>query len=176
MHARKSRSDWVTLVRAFERSEETHEAFCRERGVKVGSFRAWLYKLRREGGTPDIRMVPVDVVPALPAENRTTDKIGSLPRAEGRAEASGVSLADYFRLLRAVSVSTGEESFDITGIPTAIATKSRGLVNAARPNGKHFSFEVIVRIDTPQEAEYYRNGGILPYVLRQLVAGSASAA
>ena len=34
-------------------------------------------------------------------------------------------------------------------------------------------FEVIVRIDTPQELEYYRNGGILPYVLRQ-VANSAA--
>jgi len=32
------------------------------------------------------------------------------------------------------------------------------------------SFDVIVRIDTPMEAEYYRNGGILPYVLRQLAA------
>jgi aconitate hydratase len=32
------------------------------------------------------------------------------------------------------------------------------------------SFEAIVRVDTPQEAEYYRNGGILPYVLRQLAA------
>jgi aconitate hydratase len=31
------------------------------------------------------------------------------------------------------------------------------------------------RIDTPQEAEYYRNGGILPYVLRQLVAAGATA-
>ena len=30
------------------------------------------------------------------------------------------------------------------------------------------TFEVMVRIDTPQEAEYYRNGGILPYVVRQL--------
>jgi len=30
------------------------------------------------------------------------------------------------------------------------------------------SFEVVVRIDTPMEAGYYRNGGILPYVLRQL--------
>jgi aconitate hydratase len=34
---------------------------------------------------------------------------------------------------------------------------------------------VRARIDTPQEAEYYRNGGILPYVLRQLAASSATA-
>ena len=35
---------------------------------------------------------------------------------------------------------------------------------------KHIEFEAKARIDTPQEAEYYRNGGILPYVLRQLIA------
>jgi aconitate hydratase len=33
------------------------------------------------------------------------------------------------------------------------------------------SFNVDVRVDTPQEVEYYRNGGILPYVLRQLAGG-----
>jgi len=38
-----------------------------------------------------------------------------------------------------------------------------------RADGK--TFEVIVRVDTPQEVEYYRNGGILPYVLR-LIAGN----
>jgi aconitate hydratase len=37
-------------------------------------------------------------------------------------------------------------------------------------DGKSRTFEAIARIDTPQEAEYYRNGGILPYVLRQIAA------
>jgi len=37
------------------------------------------------------------------------------------------------------------------------------------------TFEVIVRVDTPQEVEYYRNGGILPYVLRQLAETPAMA-
>jgi aconitate hydratase len=35
-------------------------------------------------------------------------------------------------------------------------------------DGKETKFTVDVRVDTPQEVEYYRNGGILPYVLRQL--------
>ncbi|MGC2658959.1 MAG: aconitate hydratase AcnA, partial [Bryobacteraceae bacterium] len=68
---------------------------------------------------------------------------------------------------------TGEERFDVTGIPAAIAGSSRVQVKASRSDGKQIEFEAIVRIDTPQEAEYYRNGGILPYVLRQLVAGAS---
>ncbi|HEX4229089.1 MAG TPA: aconitate hydratase AcnA [Bryobacteraceae bacterium] len=69
---------------------------------------------------------------------------------------------------------TGEELFDLTEIPAAIASSSRVHVTAVQPDGKHIEFETIARIDTPQEAEYYRNGGILPYVLRQLVAGASA--
>ena len=60
---------------------------------------------------------------------------------------------------------TGFETFSIEGIPEAIATGSPARVRAGDKR-----FEVTVRIDTPQEAEYYRNGGILPYVLRQIAA------
>ncbi len=70
---------------------------------------------------------------------------------------------------------TGEEVFDLTEIPAAVAGKGNVQVRATKPGGKILEFEVRARIDTPQEAEYYRNGGILPYVLRQLVASSASA-
>ena len=45
---------------------------------------------------------------------------------------------------------------------------------ATADNGAITTFDTIVRIDTPVEFEYYRNGGILPYVLRQLAAGSQS--
>src|SRR6202171_2459709 len=64
---------------------------------------------------------------------------------------------------------TGQESFSIAGIPAAAdsAGKTRAKVTATL-NGSSKTFEAIVRIDTPQEAEYYRSGGILPYVLRQL--------
>jgi len=66
---------------------------------------------------------------------------------------------------------TGSESFSIEGVPAAVgsAGKTRAKVTAEL-DGKEKTFEAIVRIDTPQEAEYYRNGGILPYVLRQLAA------
>ncbi len=66
---------------------------------------------------------------------------------------------------------TGDEVFSITSVPAAVANAGGHVtVSAARVNGETVTFEAQARIDTPQEAEYYRNGGILPYVLRQLVA------
>jgi aconitate hydratase len=66
---------------------------------------------------------------------------------------------------------TGAESFSIEGVPAAVdsAGKTRARVTATL-NGASRTFDAVVRIDTPQEAEYYRSGGILPYVLRQLAA------
>src|ERR1700678_1927607 len=58
---------------------------------------------------------------------------------------------------------TGFEIYSIEGIPAAVASQTKARVRAGEK-----TFEVVVRIDTPQEAEYYRNGGILPYVVRQL--------
>jgi len=66
---------------------------------------------------------------------------------------------------------TGFESFSITGIPAAVDSAGKTLAKiTATKDGSSKTFEAIVRIDTPQEAEYYRSGGILPYVLRQLAA------
>jgi aconitate hydratase len=64
---------------------------------------------------------------------------------------------------------TGEETFDLIGIPSALASAGLVEVIATSINRKRINFQTKARIDTPQEAEYYRNGGILPYVLRQLV-------
>ncbi len=66
---------------------------------------------------------------------------------------------------------TGFETFAIEGIRAAVESsgKTRARVTASH-NGATKTFEAVVRIDTPQESEYYRNGGILPYVLRQLAA------
>src|SRR3984957_12710584 len=64
---------------------------------------------------------------------------------------------------------TGFEEYSIDGIPQAVATGARARVWAKSDSGEK-TFEAIVRIDTPQEAEYYRNGGILPYVVRQLAS------
>jgi aconitate hydratase len=66
----------------------------------------------------------------------------------------------------------GTETFDITGIAALNdgVTPSTVAVTAARADGTAITFDAVVRIDTPGEAEYYRNGGILQYVLRSLVA------
>jgi aconitate hydratase len=63
---------------------------------------------------------------------------------------------------------TGEEEFEITGLHDRIVPRSRLHVCAADSRGKVTKFETLVRIDTPDEADYYRHGGILQYVLRQL--------
>jgi aconitate hydratase len=65
----------------------------------------------------------------------------------------------------------GEEIFDVTGLAEGIRPRMHARVKAADPRGgRAIEFDVRVRIDTPNEAEYYRNGGILQYVLRQLAA------
>ncbi len=66
---------------------------------------------------------------------------------------------------------TGTETFDITGV-TALndgPTPRTVTVTATAQNGHVTTFAAIVRIDTPGEADYYRNGGILQYVLRSLL-------
>ncbi|NCD16421.1 MAG: aconitate hydratase AcnA [Actinobacteria bacterium] len=66
---------------------------------------------------------------------------------------------------------TGTEVFDITGIEALNeGTTPRTVhVRAAREDGSAIEFDARVRIDTPGEADYFRNGGILQYVLRSLV-------
>lgn len=64
---------------------------------------------------------------------------------------------------------TGEETFDILGLSDAIQPGQRLTVKATRPDGSTFTFDVIVRLDSAVEIDYYRNGGILQTVLRQLL-------
>ena len=65
---------------------------------------------------------------------------------------------------------TGREVYSIG--PLAPASRSgSGSRCAPRMAGKSREFEVIARIDTPEEVEYIRHGGILPYVLRTLARG-----
>jgi aconitate hydratase len=66
---------------------------------------------------------------------------------------------------------TGREVFHISGVREAVETGSRVKVEAVGADGSTLAFEAVPRVDTPQEAEYFRNGGILPFVLRQLAGG-----
>ncbi|KQZ70857.1 aconitate hydratase [Nocardioides sp. Root151] len=66
---------------------------------------------------------------------------------------------------------TGDETFAISGI-TALndgTTPKSVKVKAAKDDGQSVEFDAVVRIDTPGEANYYRNGGIMQYVLRNLL-------
>jgi aconitate hydratase len=64
---------------------------------------------------------------------------------------------------------TGFETFDIVGLSEDMRPKSLLTVRATGDDGSVREFQAIARIDTPEEMSYYRHGGILPYVLRQLV-------
>jgi aconitate hydratase len=70
---------------------------------------------------------------------------------------------------------TGEELYEIDGIRELVErfVPGRQVKVRATAKGKVTEFEALVRIDTPQEAQYYANGGILQFVLRQLLAGKA---
>ncbi|MCX6593834.1 MAG: aconitate hydratase AcnA [Acidobacteria bacterium] len=68
---------------------------------------------------------------------------------------------------------TGEETFSLTGLAEALASDKRTTVTATAADGSVKTFAVKVRIDTPVEIDYYRNGGILPFVLRQVAAAAA---
>ena len=68
---------------------------------------------------------------------------------------------------------TGDEVFKIAGIRGLVEKFSPGrqVTVRATTNGKTAEFNCLVRIDAPQEAQYYANGGILQFVLRQLLTG-----
>ena len=70
---------------------------------------------------------------------------------------------------------TGVETFHVEGVLAAVAGSAKATVRAVAPGGAEKVFDVVVRVDTPMEAEYYRNGGILPYVLRQLAGVTVAA-
>jgi aconitate hydratase len=71
---------------------------------------------------------------------------------------------------------TGDEIFEIAGIRDVVEKFSAGQrIKVRAKAGKEIKeFEALVRIDTPQEALYYANGGILQYVLRQLLANKSA--
>ncbi len=64
---------------------------------------------------------------------------------------------------------TGREKYDILGVSNAIQPRQTLTVRATREDGSAFTFSVRVRLDTPVDVDYYRNGGILQTVLRGLL-------
>ena len=66
---------------------------------------------------------------------------------------------------------TGHEVFDVTGLSDQIKPHQEVRVTATRPDGSRSEFTAIARLDSPVEVNYYRNGGILPTVLRSFLKG-----
>jgi aconitate hydratase len=66
---------------------------------------------------------------------------------------------------------TGFETFDVVGLGADLKPAATLTVRSTGRDGAKKEFKVRARIDTPEEMNYYKNGGILPYVLRQLVGG-----
>ncbi|HTZ86364.1 MAG TPA: hypothetical protein VMB05_06835 [Solirubrobacteraceae bacterium] len=73
---RRSREQWVEIVEQFERSGQSHDAFCAQQRLNVGSFRVWLYRLRSASPQGKVarsatRLLPVRVAPSSSAEPET---------------------------------------------------------------------------------------------------------
>jgi aconitate hydratase len=78
------------------------------------------------------------------------------------------------QFLEGVSAKTlnldGTETYDITGLSDSIQPRQDVALTITRKDGTKVEQTVKLRIDTPIEVDYYRHGGILPFVLRQLIA------
>jgi len=64
----------------------------------------------------------------------------------------------------------GDETFDLLGINDNLKPQQDVQLSITRKDGSKQNVALLLRIDTPIEVDYYRAGGILPYVLRELVS------
>jgi aconitate hydratase len=69
---------------------------------------------------------------------------------------------------------TGRELFDVEGVTRDLVPGKHLTVRARGDGGKVTEFGVVARLDTPDDVEYYRHGGLLPYVLRGMLGGARS--
>ena len=69
----------------------------------------------------------------------------------------------------------GNERYDISGLENGIKPQQEVTLTIHREDGSSQDVNLLLRIDTPIEVEYYEHGGILPYVLRNLLAQANSA-
>jgi aconitate hydratase len=65
---------------------------------------------------------------------------------------------------------SGDETFDISGIAENMKPQQDVVLTVRRKDGSTQQISLLLRIDTPIEVDYYRHGGILPYVLRELIS------
>jgi Aconitase A len=122
----------------------------------TGSSRDWAAKGTRLMG---VKAVIVESFERIHRSNLVG--MGVLP-IQFKGDASAGSLA-----------LDGTETFDITGLDGVTVTPRQDVtIKVTRHDGSEESFPAILRIDTPIELEYYKAGGILPFVLKQLIDSS----
>ena len=117
-----------------------------------GSSRDWAAKGMRLLG---VRAVIAESFERIHRSNLVNMGVLPLQFSEG----DGVSLLGL----------SGREVFDLRGIANGLSPRGSIVVRALRADGGEVIFRTVVRIDTPEELVAFRHGGILPYVLRQLV-------
>jgi len=76
-----------------------------------------------------------------------------------------VNKSDYDKV-----AGLADATFSLVGISNAIKPQSQATLVVKPAVGESFELPVVVRLDTPVEIDYYRAGGILPYVLAQIIA------
>jgi aconitate hydratase len=69
---------------------------------------------------------------------------------------------------------TGDETFDVTGLENGIKPQMDVTLVITKKDGTRRDVPVLLRIDTPIEVDYYLHGGILPFVLRDLMSNAPS--
>jgi aconitate hydratase len=85
----------------------------------------------------------------------------------------GVLPCQFKEVVNAQSLKLdGSERFDLMGFEAGITPRQDLTLVIHRANGETEQAPVTLRIDTPIEVDYYQHGGILPYVLRQLISKS----
>ncbi|HJW67959.1 MAG TPA: aconitate hydratase, partial [Candidatus Binatia bacterium] len=69
---------------------------------------------------------------------------------------------------------TGNETYDVSGLASDLKPGKRVTVRASAAGGTVTEFQAVARVDTPDDVEYYQHGGLLPYVLRGLLAATGA--
>ena len=85
--ARQGRAYWTNVIAKFEGHGLSHEAFCKREKLNIGTFRAWLYRLRAEGGVGVPGFVEV-VEQATPASQECVVRFGSVQVEFGKTPAA----------------------------------------------------------------------------------------
>jgi aconitate hydratase len=149
--------DWIYNASVNYRAEKTPLVVIAGKDYGMGSSRDWAAKGALLLG---VRAVIAESFERIHRSNLVGMGVLPLVFEDGQSSAS-------------LNLS-GEERFDIQFVADArglIKPRSQVKVVAQKPDGSRVEFTTICRIDTPVEADYYRNGGVLHTVLRRLAKG-----